>query len=122
VFAWKGSGFEELKSSPLLKSSLPAEVYDHLEPLGNIYQTASLDYAQVLDSNKSRRMMNKTFLELPVPSLMAIKLKGRVRPIWLLPYRMYPNEGLVGILADDGTMLKSIKLDRAGLRERHWME
>jgi hypothetical protein len=83
---------------------------------------ASIDYSQVLELTKSWKRMNKTFLDFPVPSLMAINLSGRVRPVWVLPYRMYPNEGLVGVLADDGQILQSIKLDLDGLRERHWWE
>lgn len=81
---WNGDKFQEAGDSPLIKASLTEDVYDHLEPLGAAYQTAHLDYSQVLGTNKDWKLMSKTLNVLPVPSRMAIKLHGRVRPLWVL--------------------------------------
>lgn len=86
-------------------------------PLDSAYRAASLDYSQVLDTKKDWKMINKPLHVLPVPSLMAIKIKGTVRPLWVLPYRSWPGEGNAAVLADDGSLLKSVRLDRGGLRE-----
>ena len=76
AYTWSEHGFRRTEGSPLIRASLAEEVYDHLVPLDSAYRAASLDYSQVLDTKKDWKMINKTLHVLPVPSLMAIKIKA----------------------------------------------
>ncbi len=116
-YTWGEHGFRRTDDSPLIRASLAEEVYDYLLPLDSAYHAASLDYSQVLDTKKNWKMINKILYVLPVPSLMAIKIEDAVRPLWVLPYRSWPGEGNAAVLADDGSVLNSVRLDRGGLRE-----
>jgi hypothetical protein len=122
AYRWDGSSFTRLSRSALVRKDLCREVYDHLEPLEQNHRLASVDYSQALESTKSRRRMSKMFYSFPMPCLVGISQDGRVRPIWVLPYRLYPSEGPIGVFADSGEILKSVKFDRGGLRERRWWE
>ena len=106
-------GYEEYK-----------DIYSRINSLGNSFRLASIDYSRALEITDSWKRFDRMYKFIPAPSMLAIELNGKVRPIWILPNYLFPRSGQIGVLADSGEIINDIRLNgkRDGLRERQWLE
>jgi len=121
-FVWNGSTFNDIDKSSLISKGLVTDVYSRLTPLEIVWISVRYDYAEAVKMHRDIKVLRRHLFELPVPILTGIQTDSTARPIWILPYRKYPNEGFLGIYADTGEILDSVGLGPQGLKRRRWWE
>ena len=114
AYGWNGTSLLINNESPLLREDIVKDLYRKIIPLDIHLTGIKYDYVEVIELHKEVDVVPLHLFYLPPTSLTVVRVNGRQRPVWLLPYRKYPNEGIMGVLADDGSIIESIEYTRGG--------
>jgi len=111
AYIWNGVAFNKLQDSVIARGDI-CSIFSQFEPLDRNYRFASIEYLRAFEATRSWTRADSLVFYFPVPSLLAIRQGGHVRPIWILPFRYSVlTGGLVGVLADTGDVLRSVTLE-----------
>ena len=116
VLLWDGSKLAQVNDSPLRSNNPCKNWYPRLLPLETLHRQVKLDYGAADIRTESWRRRRAILLDIALPALVVIRIEGRPRPLWLTPYKLWPNGGYIGVLADDGVVVQSVVIARDGVR------
>ena len=117
-YIWDHHNLRESTDSPLVRPEAIQSLHN-LVPVDGLLDNVRLDYRDAYERAKSWRLHQIMFIYTPLslPLLTGIAHDGKFRPIWVLPYAYWLAEGIVGVFADDGTVIHGISATDNGITE-----